>query len=317
MSAPVPFTPGLHKLAEGTYAYLSPNGSWGRSNAGVITADQDVLLVDTQYTLALTQTLLTAISVALPSAVVSTVVNTHANGDHCWGNQLVPNAEIIASDAAAAAMPHDFPPHLMRQLMADHDPDSALGAYTRLFFGDFDFDGVAVTAPTRTFRGALDLTVGDSRRVHLIEVGPAHTDGDVIANVPDVAVVFAGDILFVGDHPVMWSGPAEHWVAACDRILNTNATLIVPGHGPVTDRAGMRLFRDYLAYIAVEAERRYRRGMPYWVAAMDIPVENYADWGHRERLVVTVATIYRHLGESAEPVNVQLGRMATAYFQQP
>jgi cyclase len=66
-----------------------------------------------------------------------------------------------------------------------------------------------VTPPTRTFTDRLDVTVGD-RRVELIEVGPAHTDGDVIVHVPDAGVVYAGDILFIGGHPIMWTGPVHN-----------------------------------------------------------------------------------------------------------
>jgi cyclase len=59
----------------------------------------------------------------------------------------------------------------------------------------FDFAGVRVTPSTRTFAGRLDVEMGE-RRVELIEVGPVHTDGDVIVPM-DAGVVFAGDILFI------------------------------------------------------------------------------------------------------------------------
>ena len=101
-------------------------------------------------------------------------------------------------------------------------------------FGGYDFDGIELEAPNRTFTGELDLVVGD-RPVHLIEVGPAHTDGDVIVHVPDAGVVFTGDILFHGGHPIVWSGPIANWIAACELLLGLEGvTTVVPGHGPVT-----------------------------------------------------------------------------------
>jgi len=59
-------------------------------------------------------------------------------------------------------------------------------------FGPFSFDGIELAAPTRTFEGQLELRVGD-RPVRLLEVGPAHTRGDVVVHLPDDGVVLTGD----------------------------------------------------------------------------------------------------------------------------
>ena len=198
------------------------------------------MLVDTQFDLPMTRTLKAAVVSAVPGVAVTTVVTTHANGDHCWGNQVFADAEIIGSAASAHEMAHEIQPAQLAALSGPGSPDTPLGHYVRRHFGHFDFPGIVVTPPARTFTGSLEVPVG-ARSVELIEVGPAHTDGDVIVHVPDAAVVFAGDILFIGDHPIMWSGPAENWIAACDRILATGARHVVPGHGPVTDPAGVRM----------------------------------------------------------------------------
>ena len=67
-------------------------------------------------------------------------------------------------------------------------------------------------------------------------MGPAHTAGDVLVEVPDAAVVFTGDILFDGGHPIVWAGPVANWVAACERILAMDVDTVVPGHGPSPTR---------------------------------------------------------------------------------
>lgn len=148
-------------------------------------------------------------------------------------------------------------------------------------------------------------------------VGPAHTDGDVIVHVPDEGVLFAGDVLFIGDHPVMWSGPISNWIAACTRILKSGAQTIVPGHGAVTDAAGVARFRDYLEYLSEQTVARYDAGIPYWQAALDIPMtSSYADWGHWERLVITVVSIYWELGLN-EPFDARtvMERTAQAFLE--
>src|SRR6185312_8100332 len=146
----------------------------------------------------------------------------------------------------------------------------------------FDFEGITVTPPTRTFHGQLDLTVGH-RRVELLEVGPAHTDGDAIVHVPDAGVVFTGDILFIGGTPVVWAGPFANWLRACDRILALGARTLVPGHGPVTDASGVHEVKRYLTYVRDEAKARFDAGMDAEQAADDIDLGDFAAWGETER----------------------------------
>lgn len=294
--AAIPYSAGLHALTRHTYAYLQPPGTWGYSNCGLVVCGGEALLVDTQFTKPLTRRLLETIGSELPGTAIITLVNTHANGDHCWGNELLPGVEIVGSRETAAGMPHEVQPAQLTALVTATPPDSPLGRYMRRSFGEFDFSGITLTPPTRTFTGRLELTVA-GRRVWLHEVGPAHTGGDIVVHVPADDVLFAGDILFIGDHPIMWTGPIGNWVRACTSIIDTGARIIVPGHGPVTGPARVATFRSYLEYVGEQAERRYRAGMPYWEAAADIPMRNdFVDWGHRERLVITVANVYRNLG---------------------
>ena len=77
--------------ARGVYAWLAPDGSWGWSNAGLVADGERSLLVDTLFDLPLTREMLAAMRRAEPRAAAAStlLVNTHANGDHCYGNQLV------------------------------------------------------------------------------------------------------------------------------------------------------------------------------------------------------------------------------------
>ena len=103
------YSKGLHGLGNGCYAYLQPDGSWGWSNAGLVVDGEQSLLVDTLFDLKLTREMLDTMRRAEPRAAakIGTLVNTHSNGDHCFGNELVTGAEIIASKACAEEMRHD------------------------------------------------------------------------------------------------------------------------------------------------------------------------------------------------------------------
>lgn len=296
------YTKGLHDLGNGHHAYLQPSGSWGYSNAGLIVDGEESLLVDTLFDETLTAEMLRAMrdATGIGGDDVTTLVNTHANGDHTFGNNLVKNAEILASQASAEEIAEQ-PPEMLAQFVSAAPNMGEMGEYFLHCFGDFDFAGVTLRAPTRTFSGEMDVKVGD-KLVNLIEVGPAHTHGDVLVYVEQDKVAYTGDILFVEGAPIMWAGPVQNWIDACNRIMSWDVDAIVPGHGPVTDKAGVAAVRDYLTYINDQARLRYDAGMSAEEAAFDISLAEYDSWGDSERIAVNVATLYReYSGDQQEP----------------
>ena len=103
----------VHDAGDGCWAYVQRDGSWGWSNAGLIVGDGASLLVDTLFDLPLTAEMLDALRRPHGErAPIGAVVNTHANGDHCYGNELVADAEIIASAATAEEMA-EVPPAML------------------------------------------------------------------------------------------------------------------------------------------------------------------------------------------------------------
>lgn len=283
---------GLQTLGNGVYAWLAPQGTWGWSNAGLIADGEESLLVDTLYDLELTETMLRTMHAAEPRAKdIDTLVNTHANGDHCHGNELVTGARIIASTASAAEM-NELPPEAMAGLMEAARTMGPVGEYFLHCFGQFRFQGIRHTPPTDTFDGQLDLHVGD-KPVHLIEVGPAHTRGDVLVHSPVDRTVFTGDILFIEGTPIMWQGPVANWIKACRLIEAMDVDHIVPGHGPITDQRGVAAVRHYLEYVHDQARTRYDAGMTAFDAARDIELAEYSAWSDPERIAVNVDSLYR------------------------
>lgn len=334
---------GLHELSDGVWAWLQPDGSWGLSNAGLVTDGEASMLVDTLFDLPLTRTMLTAMRRATPAArTLDTVVNTHANADHCWGNQLCGRAQIVASRRAAQEM-LQLQPALMAALSRVTQLSARTGPLGRALgrllsrvgvrqlgavlqasdllshaFGRFDFSGITLTPPTRTFDEHLSLRVGDTA-VDLYEVGPCHTTGDVIVHVPARQVVFTGDILFVDSHPIVWEGPVSRWIAACDRILELSPVHIVPGHGPLAEPEDVRRVQHYLSYLYEEAQQRFHAGMTAQQAAHDISLAEFRHWKDAERVAVNVRTIYRELsGDAAsEDVMELFAMMAELHREMP
>jgi len=293
---------GLHEIGNGCWAWLQPDGSWGWSNAGLVTDGGASLLVDTLFDLRLTQAMLDAMRDASKAAhEIDTVVNTHANGDHCYGNALVADATIIASRASADEM-DEVPPALIAQWVENADSLGPAGEFVRRVFGKFEFSGIEQVKPDRTFEGEITLRVGD-KEVRVFEVGPAHTRGDVLVHSVEDRTVFTGDILFIDGTPIMWAGPVDNWIRACERIEAMDVDVVVPGHGPIVGPEGARAVREYLAYVRDEARTRFDAGLSVGDAARDIALGDYASWGDAERLAVNVDTLYREFDPTAAPGN--------------
>jgi cyclase len=285
--------PSLQELGQGCHAWVQPDGGWGLSNAGLVVGQDSSLLVDTLFDLRLTRRMLDRMAYLTGSAPVRTVVNTHGNGDHWFGNQLLPQAEVIASDAAAAEM-RQVGPAQVRELLAMPEP---AGSFAQSIFGGFHFEEVEPRYPTRTFTGELRLDIGGTE-VRLLEVGPAHTAGDVVVHVPAARTVFVGDIVFNGGTPIVWGGPVASWLAACDRLLALNVDIVVPGHGPVAGPECLATARDYLERVYAAASAAYSSGLSATAAAREIAADDpavFATPPEAERLAVNVHAVYREL----------------------
>ena len=183
------YTKGLHDLGNGVYAYLQPDGSWGWNNAGLVVEGEESLLIDTLFDLALTREMLATMAAATKAATaINTLVITHGNGDHYYGNELVHGAEIISTKACAKEMTRT-PPQMLAQLKASAPGMGDLGAYILQSFGPFNFEGINPIPPTRTFEGRLNIKVGQ-KEIQLIEAGPTHTESDLLVFIPENRTLF-------------------------------------------------------------------------------------------------------------------------------
>lgn len=297
-------TTDLIEITRGTFGYVQGDGSWGWSNAGLVVGDGASLLVDALFTLPLARRMLAAMAPHCETNPITHLAVTHAHGDHVFGAQLVagPGVEVITTTAAAAELRDEDPATMAG--VADAGLPATLEAFLLRSFGAFDFDGIEVVTPTTTFDDRLVVTVG-GREIHLIEVGPAHTGGDLLVHVPDAGVLYAGDVLFVGGSPIMWAGPLQRWIDACATILALDPTVVVPGHGPLTDADGVDTVQTYLAFVQAGVRDCHAAGLTPAEAVREldarITAREYGAWLDRERIAVTVHQAWRELDPTYTP----------------
>jgi cyclase len=319
--APAKFAGGLREVGPRTWAWVQPNGGLGESNAGLVCGDGASLLVDTLWDERLTRLMLGAMARPLAEAPLRYAFNTHPDGDHWWGNDVLDRAvEILATPACDRAMRRDAPPRVLAGMartawLAGRAPGrtGAVARRAHAQLAPFDFAGVRRRYADRTVEGGATLDVG-GRTVRVIDVGPTHTAADAIVHVPDAHVVFAADVLFVGVAPVMWHGPVETWLAALDTLLGLDAAVYVPGHGPPCGRAEIEQLAAYWRWLRDAVPQHRAAGRPAGEAARLLVRSPdhapFAGWDAPERILVNVATIYRNLdsgpGELAPPQRARL-----------
>jgi cyclase len=262
----------------------------------LVTAGEVSLLIDTLFDIPLTREMLAAMRPITDTRPIDAAVNTHGNGDHCFGNAALPEPTPIYATARAVADMRDEPPALLQTVLAT-DLGPELNEFAERIFGPFEFEGLEARLPTQTFEGRLELDLG-GRKLELIEVGPAHTGGDAIIHVPDAATVFTGDILFSGGTPIVWAGPVSNWIDACDLIAALGARTLVPGHGPVTDGGGVLEIKRYLEYVREQARQLFDGGVGALDAADEIDLGPFAGWTGPERIVQNVEELYNEFDPS-------------------
>ncbi len=301
------------QVGDRTYAFLQPDGGWGWSNAGLIVGDKEAILVDTFFDLNLTRELLDAVR-TVTDLPIRKVVNTHHNGDHCYGNQLVEGATIIGHTRCRAEMLLSGSPTLLGSLSTAPDQNGAIG-YLKRAFEPFDFSGIDIVPPTVTFEDRLWLNPGGVS-VRLEYFGPCHTLGDIAVYVPDDRVLFAGDLAFIGSTPLVWEGSLLNWIETISRIDQLKPRVVVPGHGPVTTMDGLRSMSAYLGHVVSQGAALKDRGLTPAQAALEMDIGEFADWKDSERLVLNLMRLWLELdgNRASTRINVLEGFDAMASY---
>lgn len=152
-----------------------------------------------------------------------TVVNTHHHYDHTFGNFPFLPADIWGHERCAMRLREDG--RTAQLAIAAAMPEAAE-----------EYTETRITPPTKTFREGVKLELG-GRVVELTHLGRGHTDNDVVAIVPDVHVVFAGDLVEQGGPPSFEDSYPMDWPGTLGRMLDFADGPVVPGHGEVVGRS--------------------------------------------------------------------------------
>ena len=268
----------MKEIAPNIYAYFQAQGSWFRSNAGLIVGSEYAVVVDSLATVDLTQNFINEIR-KVTDKPVRFLINTHHHGDHVWGNHLFEGANIICHNRC------------WEQLLSTQMYDPAI---LNAYYPDFDFQGIQVTPPDITFDKDLTIHMDDCE-IRLIYFKPAHTPGDIVVYLPQEGLAFAGDLLFLYSTPVGFEASFQGWIDTLGAMFNLDATAYVPGHGPLCGKQGIQECREYLALVQREGCQRFAAEMPSYDAACDIELGRFKNWINWERIAINMERLYREI----------------------
>jgi cyclase len=246
------------KLSETTYMMQGAGG-----NLGLSIGEDAVFLIDDELE-GLSPKVAAAIA-KLTAKPVKFILNTHWHYDHVGGNARFGKAGaiIVAHENVRKRMSSEQFIEFMRTTVPA-TPKAAL--------------------PVMTFVGAVSFHLnGDEMRA--IHVARAHTDGDAIVHFLKSDVIHMGDVYFNGLYPFIDTssgGSIDGTIAACDQVLGiaTDKTRIIPGHGPLSDKAGLQAYRDMLATVAARIKKMIAEGRKLEdIAASKVTADFDDKWG--------------------------------------
>jgi len=207
------------------------------SNSAFVVTPAGVVVIDALGSPALATRLMAAIK-KITSKPVTHVLVTHYHADHIYGLQAFKEkgAKIIAHEAARVYLNSDTA--RLRLNASREDLAPWINEKTQLIYADEWINGEKV------------LNIGGVE-FQIKPVGPSHTPEDLVVYLPKEKVLFAGDLVFRSRIPFVGQADSRQWIIALESLLAFDATVIVPGHGPLSHEArkDMQLTRDYLVYL--------------------------------------------------------------------
>jgi cyclase len=226
------------QLADNVYMFSGRGG-----NIGVLVGADGTFLVDHQDA-SLGETIQETIK-TVGGGPVKFLLNTHYHRDHTGGNEFMNHAGVVI-------LAHE---NVRKTQLAGNSI-----SYFEIQHPPLGKDWL----PAITFE--TDLTFHfNGEEIEIFHIGPAHTDGDVVAHFKNANVVHVGDIFFNEIYPFIDlenGGDFEGLIEAIDDILAkiNDSTKVIPGHGPATDYAGFKAYRDMLAAIVGRVQKMVADG---------------------------------------------------------
>ncbi len=243
--------PKVQKINDRVYALLGPMEFPNRKNEGymvnstVIIGEKGVILIDTGFTDEIGKHIAKSIAKLTPRPVTH-IINTHHHGDHTLGNISFPNAEVISSEKAREWLEKTGAEWV--QLV-----ESSTGM-------KFPNTKPVLAKTTYKENTRVDITINGVRMVLWTPFG-SHTDGDMLAYLPDDKVLVGGDVIVNRMMPVFRDAHVKAWTSTLEEAGKLDFKTIVPGHGPLMSKPELHKLQRMMAAFYNSVEAGYKKGL--------------------------------------------------------
>lgn len=299
--------PGATGYGSGILAAYGEGG-----NALVAARDGEILLVDCKNApfgdLLLREAKITPYT--RQDSELALVVNTHHHADHTGGNwAFTPDHAVLAHAKVAERVESQVERYTggaaaaLEQARSD-DPKSNLA---RRYLESFAERAPTLTAadfkPTDALKSDHETRDIGGMTVHLYHFGPGHTDTDVAVHFPEENIIHTGDLLFHDLHPFCDANggcTTIGWQKSLEKLIElaNDDTIVVPGHGELTDIGGLRAQRLYFDRVRELVQTAHDEGKTREeVTAMPAP-DRYAGFGHERLWPIVLGFIYDELARA-------------------
>lgn len=254
--AALPFTMTPIKVSPHAYYVQGATGiatdNYGFvSNSAFVVTVEGVIVFDTLGTPALGAELLKAIR-TITDAPIRIIYISHYHADHMYGTQAFSGsgAEIVASDGAKRYLEGE----VAGQRLAER----------RISLSPWVNKNTHIVEPDRYVQGEERLTLGGVN-IRVVDVGSAHSEGDLILFVEDDGVLFSGDIIFQDRIPFLGTSSSAEWLAVLNDMERVDVAAIVPGHGKAAanPREIVSLTRNYLSFVRDSMQQAVEAWIPF------------------------------------------------------
>ena len=301
----------LEKLADGIYAAIHNNdGGYAICNAGIIDLGDKTIVID-PFISPIAARDLKQHAEYLTGKPVSLVLNLDPHSDHTNGNQVfVPGADIISTPNARRYIEDHFDkefeynkktaPEELQQIQKKLK-DASGNEKTELILWESEykaliesFPELKMTLPNISINDSM-IIYGSKRRIVFIPTGTGHTNGDMVAYLPEDNIIFMSDQLFVKCHPYFGDGDPESLKNNIKQIIKLKPVIAIPGHGPVGDTNSLYMMIDYIETLTDMVKEEIKKGTDE-NKVMELPMpEKYRDYLISSLYKINLKFLYRKL----------------------
>ena len=273
----------LRELSQGVYAIITELGDpRGDSNFGLITGSNGSVLIDMDIR---RWEEVWPLIESVSEQPIRYFVNTHDNFDHTSANTLLAQkgVTIIASEACRAILAANGAKEFNEKIAKDEVLREKFGISS-------------LSLPDMTIEERLSINLGEEHTLELFFVGHAHTPGDLVVYLPDKEILFAGDVLFNGCHPVTRNANTANWIKVLSALSDKPLRLTVPGHGEIASgNDNLEDLKRYFQTFHSHVRELIDRGLSIEEVEEQFVFTEFESWGKKKWLPASIRKIYQEI----------------------